>query len=122
MVVQVDPDRVRQAVQNLVDNALRHGTGIVTVAASAEPGGLLIDVRDEGPGLAAGVRRNAFEPFRRGPSATGQPPGSGLGLAIVKAVADAHGGTASAHSDGHSSGVRLWLPLTHDGFGPGDAD
>jgi two-component system OmpR family sensor kinase len=115
VVVHVDPDRVRQAVQNLVDNALRHGTGVVTVAASAQPGGLLIDVRDEGPGLAAAVRTTAFEPFRRGRAAAGEPPGAGLGLAIVKAVADAHGGTASAHSDGQGSGVRLWLPLTDCG-------
>ncbi len=103
--VVADPLRLRQALGNLVDNALRHGSGAVTLAARAEDGGVALAVTDEGPGFAPDIAGRAFERFTRGDAARTRG-GTGLGLAIVRAIAEAHGGTASI--DGAS--VRLWLP------------
>jgi signal transduction histidine kinase len=93
--VDVDPVRIRQAVQNLVDNALRHGSGPVAVAARTSAEGLRITVTDQGPGVPSDLLGTAFEPFTRGPVRShGRPAGSadsdgtyrgaGLGLAIVR--------------------------------------
>jgi signal transduction histidine kinase len=116
----LDRTRVRQAVQNLVENALRHGRGTVTVTATPQTDGLTIDVHDHGPGFSDPQLTTAFEPFARSQSRppSGEPdgrttdegPGASLGLAIVKAVAEAHGGTVTA--DNHPRGgarVRLHL-------------
>jgi two-component system OmpR family sensor kinase len=101
-----DPLRVRQALGNLVDNALRHGAGDVVLAARESDGGTAIDVTDGGAGFAAGIADRAFERFTRGDEARTRG-GAGLGLAIVRAIAEAHGGTAEI-VDG--SRVRMWLP------------
>ena len=103
--VTADPLRLRQALGNLVDNALRHGAGEITLAARAGDGGVVLEVSDEGPGFAPDIAGRAFERFTRGDAARTRG-GTGLGLAIVRAIAEAHGGTASI--DGAS--VRLWLP------------
>ena len=104
--VTADPLRLRQALGNLVDNALRHGAGEVTVAArDGGDGSVVLEVSDEGPGFAPDIAGRAFERFTRGDAARTRG-GTGLGLAIVRAIAEAHGGTASI--DGAS--VQLWLP------------
>ena len=104
--VTADPLRLRQALGNLVDNALRHGVGEVTVAARAgDDGSVVLEVSDEGPGFAPDIADRAFERFARGDAARTRG-GTGLGLAIVRAIAEAHGGTASIEG----AGVRLWLP------------
>lgn len=114
-VADVDPLRVRQAVLNLVDNALRHGRGTVTVTAELGPGILTVRVRDEGEGFAPDVAGTAFEPFVRGTPEGPGPTGAGLGLAIVQAVAAAHGGTARlGASGGGGAEVVLELPLAAD--------
>jgi two-component system OmpR family sensor kinase len=110
--VCLDPIRTRQAVLNLVDNALRHGRGTITVAATATPTTLTIDVRDEGDGFPPDLEDRPFEPFVRGAPTSPGPRGAGLGLAIVQAVAAAHGGTARTVRDpGGGARVRVELPL-----------
>jgi two-component system OmpR family sensor kinase len=110
--VCLDPIRMRQAVLNLVDNALRHGRGTITVAATATPTILTIDVRDEGDGFPPDLEDRAFEPFVRGAATSPAPRGAGLGLAIVQAVATAHGGSARTGRDpGGGARVRVELPL-----------
>lgn len=100
----VDPVRVRQAVLDLVDNARRHGA--VRVQAWHEDGAALVRVEDDGPGFAAHVLPRAFEAFVHGDEG-----GSGLGLALVRAVAEAHGGTATAENlPGGGARVTLRLP------------
>jgi signal transduction histidine kinase len=101
-----DPLRIRQAVANLLDNALRHGAGDVVLAARASAGGTAIEVTDAGPGFAAGIADRAFERFARGDEARTRG-GAGLGLAIVRAIAEAHGGSAELVG---GSRVRLWFP------------
>jgi two-component system OmpR family sensor kinase len=92
---RVDPARLRQAVENLVDNAIRHVRpgGTIEVEAQIDDGVACVSVRDSGPGFPPEILPRAFEPFARGDGA-----GAGLGLAIVRAVAEAHGGTASAEN------------------------
>ncbi len=108
LTVQADALRLRQAVGNLVDNALRHGEGEVVLRASALDGGIAIDVADAGKGFPPDLAGRAFERFARSDAARASG-GSGLGLAIVRAVAEAHGGAASI-VPGSGAIVRLWLP------------
>ena len=104
----LDPLRVRQALGNLVDNALRHGSGPVVLSArAADDGGVEITVRDGGAGFSDELAPRAFERFTRGDAGRGRSGGAGLGLAIVSAIAEAHGGAAAL--DGRA-GVRLSLP------------
>ena len=106
--VEADTMRLRQALGNLVDNALRHGQGDIDVRARAQDGGVAFEVADEGEGFEAGLGDRAFERFVRGDRARTRS-GTGLGLAIVRAVADAHGGRATV-GEGPGATVRLWLP------------
>lgn len=96
-IVRIDPVRVRQAIENLLDNALRYSPADsrVHIAAVRDDGLVRITVEDSGPGFAASVMDRAFEPFTRTRDADG---GAGLGLAIVGAVAASHGGEATAEN------------------------
>ena len=110
----VDPDRVEQAIDNLLGNALRFappGSAIV-IAAAADGPDIRLEIRDSGPGFPASFLPHAFERFRRPDTARSRDGGgAGLGLAIVAAIATAHGGHAEARNnpDGGAA-VSLWLP------------
>jgi PAS domain S-box-containing protein len=86
----LDPDKVEQVMHNLVDNALRHGAGTVTVMVSATADGAEVSVADEGDGVPEASATRVFTKFWRGAP---RGNGSGLGLYIAKAIVDAHGGT-----------------------------
>lgn len=114
LVALIDEDRIRQAVDNLIDNALRFAPADtqVTVSARATRTGLVIEVADAGPGFPADFLPHAFERFRRPDTGRARSEGgAGLGLAIVAAIAAAHGGTATARN-GAAGGavVRIELP------------
>jgi len=104
-VLVADPERIRQALQNLVENALRHGKGTVTLRALDVPGGVVLEVRDEGRDLPVEFAPLAFERFTR---ADRTRDGVGLGLAIVAAIVAVHGG--SAEIDTPPTTARLRLP------------
>jgi signal transduction histidine kinase len=108
----VDPLRSRQALANLVDNALRYGAGDIRLAARPNSTSILIDVSDEGAGFPDDLAPRAFERFSRGDAARTRG-GTGIGLAIVRAIAEAHGGSAEI-VDTASSGatVRLRVPAS----------
>jgi signal transduction histidine kinase len=99
--VQVDPVWFRQAVDNLVDNALRYTPpgGRVEVRAARQENSLTVTVEDTGPGFGEAFLGAAFEPFTR---ASGSPEArhgsAGLGLAVVSTIARAHGGRAWAEN------------------------
>jgi two-component system OmpR family sensor kinase len=109
---RVDGDRVRQAVENLVDNAIRHAGpgGTVEIRADLDGERLRVVVSDSGTGFPGGLLDRVFEPFARADDDR-EAEGAGLGLAIVRAVAEAHGGSATARNqeDGGAS-VSLDLP------------
>jgi signal transduction histidine kinase len=94
VVVPVDPSRVRQALEDLLDNALRYGAGKPIEVSGDRDGDLVrISVRDHWPGFDPEVLPTAAEAFVRGsPPQPEMSDGGGLGLAIVRAVAEAHGG------------------------------
>jgi signal transduction histidine kinase len=112
LAASLDPLRARQALGNLVDNALRHGAGEIRLSARRRDGAVEIDVADEGQGFSDELEPRAFERFARGDAARSRG-GTGLGLAIVSAIAEAHGGSAAiaASSDGRTV-VRLRLPAS----------
>jgi signal transduction histidine kinase len=120
LTAMVDEDRIGQAVDNLIDNALRFAPAGTQITISARPspaggygaqgsarqpgvpasGGVLIEVADSGPGFPTDFLPHAFERFRRPDTGRARSDGgAGLGLAIVAAIAAAHGGTAAARNN-----------------------
>jgi heavy metal sensor kinase len=110
LVVRGDRRRLEQALANLVENSLRHGGGGVRLEAEERDGALELRVGDEGTGFPPAFVSRAFERFSRAEGAR-ETAGAGLGLAIVAAIAQAHGGTATASNrpDGGAD-VTLRLP------------
>ena len=108
--VEVDGTRVRQALDNLLDNALRHTLpgGEVSITATVTAGVVTIEVDDTGPGFDPDELAYVFQPFKRGDGEDRE--GSGLGLAIVRAIAEAHGGTVTA-ANRAGGGARMTLVL-----------
>jgi signal transduction histidine kinase len=90
-LVRGDAHLLRQLVDNAVDNALKFsGQGLVRVSIEETAEATLLDVRDEGPGIAEEDAVRAFEPFYRSPLARARHPGHGIGLSLVALVARAH--------------------------------
>ena len=110
----IDPDRIRQAVDNLLDNASRFAPrgSVIVLAAKASGPDVDIEVRDHGPGFPPGFLPHAFERFRRPDTGRSRDDGgAGLGLAIVQAIAAAHSGVAFARNmPGGGAVVGLHLP------------
>lgn len=115
----VDPDRVRQALENLLANALQHSPEQVPVRveiAETAPSGdrnqadhLVIMVRDQGPGIALDTLPHLFDRFTSGPNSAGL----GLGLYLTRQIAIAHGGNLTVESlPGKGSCFRLSLPVS----------
>jgi signal transduction histidine kinase len=104
-----DPLRAEQALTNLLDNALRHGDGPVSLWASRNGSTVELHVSDEGPGVPTDYLGHAFERFTRAEeSRTGA--GAGLGLAIVEVIARAQGGSAHLRNR-REGGADAWLVL-----------
>jgi two-component system OmpR family sensor kinase len=108
-------ERLRQAVDNLLDNATRHAPAdsVVDVNASANGTGMItIEVADRGPAFPAEFLPHAFERFHRAEAArTRDGGGTGLGLSIVQAITHAHAGHATAaNRPGGGATVTLELP------------
>jgi signal transduction histidine kinase len=110
-----DPDRLTQALRNLIRNAVEHtspSTGLVRLEVQARPDGRVrFVVLDDGPGIESEQLESVFERFHRTDSARSRETGgAGLGLAIVLAIAHAHGGQARAVPTA-TGGARLELEL-----------
>jgi heavy metal sensor kinase len=108
-VVVADRDRLEQAVGNLVDNALVHGRGTVTLREEVRNGSVELHVSDEGPGISREYAVRAFERFSRADEARARG-GTGLGLSIVALIAGAHGGTARIEPRGGGSDAWVSVP------------
>jgi signal transduction histidine kinase len=107
--VMADELRMRQALANLVDNAVRHGGGDIDLAARLTHDGVEVDVTDHGGGFDPEFAGRAFERFTRA-SESRSGGGAGLGLAIVRAIASGHGGRATIVEGPEGTTVRLLLP------------
>ena len=115
LTVLGDTDRLREVIDNLLDNALRYAPrgSPVAVSVRREDESAVLAVRDAGPGLTAEDRARVFERFYRADrSRTRRSGGLGLGLAIVKAIVEAHGGAVSVESaPGAGTAFLVRLPL-----------
>jgi signal transduction histidine kinase len=113
--VTADPRRLEQALDNLVENALRHGEGAIHLGAVLRGSAIELHVRDEGPGFPPEFIAEAFERFTRADHARARG-GAGLGLSIVQMIARAHGGEASVlnEADGGAR-VAITLPVAAAG-------
>jgi signal transduction histidine kinase len=112
--VNVDRDRIRQVLVNLLTNAHEYcpeGASIL-VTATGQADGVRLAVSDDGPGMAADQLEHIFERFTRGDAGlTQHVGGTGLGLAISKSLVELHGGSITAESvEGHGSTFCVWLP------------
>ena len=110
--VRGDPEALRSALVNLVDNAAEAmapaGGGPVRITARRAGAEVLIEIVDEGPGLGSGDPEEAFRPFY-----TTKPRGTGLGLAIARTAVEAAGGRLALEdrSDRAGAVARLWVPI-----------
>lgn len=114
--VDGNPDELHRMVLNLLDNAARHTPpgSEIELRLRREGSDAVVEVADDGPGVAAELREQVFERFVRGegPADTAVAGGSGLGLAIVRAVATSHGGSAEVgESERGGALFRIRLPL-----------
>ena len=112
--VHADAIRLGQAVNNLLDNALKYtpAGGQVTLAARAEPAAAVLTVADNGPGVPAGERDAIFRRLYRSDASRSQR-GLGLGLSLAKAIVESHGGTIAV-DDAPGGGARFTVRLPHD--------
>ncbi|MCC7360247.1 MAG: HAMP domain-containing protein [Anaerolineales bacterium] len=119
--VWLAPDKIGRVLRNLVENALRHTPpgGQIELRAEAQPGAVLVTVRDTGTGIAPADLPRVFERFYRGDAARSRGPagapgpsvGAGLGLAIARGLVEAHGGRIWAESaPGQGATFRFNLP------------
>ncbi len=113
VMVSIDPAKVERIVENLVMNAVRHTAADrrIWMSVTAEPGGVLISVDDDGPGVPESLRDAIFEPFRQGPTASPHAPGTGIGLSLVARFAELHGGRAWVEDrPGGGASFKVSLP------------
>jgi signal transduction histidine kinase len=103
-----DEEKIVSVVSNLLANAIRHAptNGVVRCSLSTAPGRLILQVADNGPGVAADQRPVIFERYRRGPGSGG----TGLGLAIVSEIAQLHGGSIAV-GDAPEGGALFTVEL-----------
>jgi signal transduction histidine kinase len=117
--VDGNPDELHRMVLNLLDNAVRHTPAGARIEVGLKAAGrdAVLEVDDDGPGVAPELREGVFNRFVRGdgPADTAVAGGSGLGLAIVRAVAASHGGTAEV-TDSELGGARfrVRIPLARE--------
>jgi hypothetical protein len=123
LAVLADPGRLRQVLDNVIDNALRYappgstvhvaGRPVAASPARGTPPMVAVEVRDHGPGFPPGFLPHAFERFQRAdPARSRADGGAGLGLAIVASLTRAHGGTVQVgnHPDG-GAWIRIEFPF-----------
>lgn len=106
-----DPTQLARVIRNLVDNAERHATSVVSLTVGEADGQVVVVVADDGPGIPPADRARVFDRFTRLDDARARRTGGyGLGLAIVRDVVGAHGGTVTI-DDAAGGGARVVVAL-----------
>lgn len=118
-LVPMDAILIEQVLINLVENALKYGADPIEICAQPLAEGVLVIVRDHGPGIAEDQLLRVFDKFHRG-TREGMPGGVGLGLAICRAIIEAHGGKIAAHNHVRRglTGASFEFSLPIDGIPP----
>jgi len=112
-----DADRIREAIDNLVSNAVKYSPigGAIDLLVASEAGGITVQVRDQGAGLSPEDISRLFGRFQRlSAKPTAGETSTGLGLSIVKRIVDLHGGRITVESTGPGQGAtfKMTLPVT----------
>jgi hypothetical protein len=130
LLVNGEPGRIRQAIDNVLANAMRFAPADSTISLSAQRKGgwISVEIVDQGPGFPPELLPVVFERFRRADVARSRAgaedsehPGAGLGLAIVRSIMYSHGGDATATNIGPGSGARVTLRWPVDSTTGGQA-
>lgn len=110
--VRADPTRLRQMIENIVDNAYKYGARTIAMQVAEAGDMVTLDVVDDGDGIPAELLPRLFEPFVQGRQSLDRAAGGlGLGLALVQHLAVAHGGSLQARSDGPGKGSTFTIRL-----------
>jgi signal transduction histidine kinase len=114
-IVNADIGKVQQILHNLINNAIKYtpkGTIVVYLREQKRPKRIFVDITDTGIGMSEHTLHTIFQKFERADNAnTVNVQGTGLGLYVAKRMAEAMGGTVSAHSEGEGKGSRFTLEL-----------
>jgi two-component system, OmpR family, sensor kinase len=117
--VLVDPGLIARALANIIDNAQRHGAGLIELTVTRSSAYVQFAAVDAGPGIDGSVATRLFTPFERG----GDKAGLGLGLSLVERISRAHGGHAFASPrEGAGAVVGFRIPALRDSQSAGHAD
>lgn len=111
--MEVDPEKIGTALANLLSNAIRYSPfkSTIELTLSQQPGGVQLDIQDQGVGVAPADRERIFEPFYRGErQPEGGVRGSGIGLSIVQEYISAHGGRIALLPDATGTHFRIEFP------------
>ena len=118
LIVEADPARIKRAVSNLVDNAVKYASR-AEISLQVEDRHVVIEVLDDGPGIPDSEKSLMLEPFMKGDKARPvDGSGFGLGLSIAKTIAEQHSGTLSL-LDGSPHGLRARLSFPYVDPAPG---
>jgi signal transduction histidine kinase len=109
-MASADPTRVRQIIRNLVTNAVRYGGPRVTIESGGDGETVFVRVRDDGPGVPAGLRERIFDPYESAHDPAGQPGSVGLGLTVSRKLARLMGGDLTYRYEDATSVFELRLP------------
>jgi signal transduction histidine kinase/ActR/RegA family two-component response regulator len=120
LMVDADENRLAQVVSNLLNNAAHYteAGGHIGIAARRVGETVVIEVSDDGAGIATDAMASIFELFVQGPSGSSRKGGLGLGLVVVRQLTELHGGSVSVASDGAGRGTKFTvrLPVLPAGF------
>ena len=113
LVVDADENRLAQVVSNLLNNAAHYTRvgGHIGVAARREGETVVIEVADDGIGIATDALSNIFDLFVQGSNRSNEKGGLGLGLVVVKQLTELHGGSVSVASEGDGRGTKFTIRL-----------
>jgi signal transduction histidine kinase len=111
ILISVDPNYMRQTVDNLVINSINFSKqGLITISMVKEDGNVIFTITDQGMGIPEGEQFSIFTPFIMGTNTESKSCGRGVGLALCKSAIEAHGGSITADSNGEC-GAKLQFVL-----------